>query len=278
MQINKKINKLKKIAIKIRKSVIKTVYFGNSGHCGGSLSAVDILVVLYFYAMKHDSKKPKWEERDRFILSKGHACPALYSVLAECGYFEKSELKKFRHINSLLQGHPHFGIPGIEVPTGSLGQGISMGVGIAMGLKYLKKNNRVYVLIGDGESQEGQVWEAAMAAGNYKLDNLIVFLDRNKLQGCGFVEKTMSLEPLAEKWRAFKWVVREINGNNIADIIDSIEWAKLIKGKPKMIISDTIKGKGISFMENIPKWHGTDPPTEEEFKMAIEILSKEEDR
>ena len=271
-----KIRFLARKAYQIRQGVIKTIYEGRTGHIGGSMSIVDILTVLYFDVMKCDPKEPHMKNRDRFILSKGHGCPALYNVLAEKGYFPKSELKGFRQIDSLLQGHPEYNIPGIEVPSGSLGQGISAAVGMAIGFKYQQLSNRVYVVIGDGESQEGQVWEAAMCAGNKRLNNLTAFLDYNKLQGDGYVKDIMDLEPLANKWKAFNWWVKEIDGNDIDQIIDACKKAKVIKNKPQMIIAHTVKGKGVSFMEHKIEWHGTDPPSERQFIMAMEELKKKE--
>jgi transketolase len=274
----KTVTYLKKIACQIRKETLKSICAAGTGHSGGSLSVIDILTTLYFHVLKHNPKMPLWDKRDRFILSKGHACPALYATLAEAGYFHKKELAKLRHINSLLQGHPEYGIPGIETPSGSLGQGISAAVGMAIGFKYQKQNNQVYVITGDGESQEGQVWEAAMAAGFYGLDNLTAFLDYNKLQGDGPVKSIMDLEPLAAKWKAFNWAVKEIDGNDIKEILQAIAWAHKTKGKPQMIICHTTKGKGVSYMENVISWHGTKPPTPEQLEQAItELNSIEQD-
>ncbi len=273
-----KIKLLERKACEIRQEVLKTICAAGTGHSGGSLSVVDMLTVLYFHVLKLDPSNPLWEGRDRFVLSKGHACPAWYTTLAEKGFFPRKELSQLRHIDSLLQGHPEYGIPGVEAPSGSLGQGISAAVGMAIGFRYQQKPNRVYVIIGDGESQEGQVWEAAMAAGFHKLDNLTAFTDYNKLQGDGPVKNIMDLEPLADKWRAFNWEVMEIDGNDIAEIIKAVEWALEVKGKPQMIISHTVKGKGVSYMENVPFWHGTKPPTEDELCQALQELEEKDKR
>ena len=271
-----KLKSLERKACQIRQEVLKTICAAGTGHSGGSLSAVDMLTVLYFHVLKLNPSNPLWEGRDRFVLSKGHACPALYTTLAERGFFPKEELNQLRHIDSLLQGHPEYGIPGVEVPSGSLGQGISAAVGMAIGFKYQKKPNRVYVIMGDGESQEGQVWEAAMAAGFHKLDNLTAFTDYNKLQGDGVIKNIMDLEPLADKWRAFNWEVTGIDGNNIEEIVKAVEWALKVKGKPQMIISHTVKGKGVSYMENVPFWHGTKPPTDEQLCQALKELEEKD--
>ncbi len=273
-----RIKNLKLKACQVRQRVLQLIKEGGSGHPGGSLSATDILTALYFDALNHNPEEPFWPERDRFILSKGHACPALYVVLAEAGYFPKEELHGFRKINRMLQGHPEYGTPGIEVPTGSLGQGFSVSVGIALGLKLQNKSPHVYALLGDGETQEGQVWEAAMAAGHKRLDNLTIFIDYNKIQQDGFLDDTMTLEPFSDKWRAFNWAVREIDGHDFVQILEGIEWAKSIPDAPQVLICNTIKGKGVSFMENEPKWHGTQPPTDEEMKQALDELKMEESK
>jgi len=264
-------------AYQIRQQVIQMVYDGGSGHCGGSLSVADILAVLYFHVLKIRPEEPLWPQRDRFVLSKGHACPALYAVLADRGFFSESLLKDFRHINSILHGHPEYGIPGVETVSGSLGQGFSTALGMAVGLRLKGIDSKVYAIIGDGESQEGLVWECAMAAGHFKLDNFICFLDRNRLQGDGTTEEIMEIEPLADKWRAFNWEVTEIDGNDVDQILKAIDWAKKTTQKPKMIIAHTVKGKGVSFMENVVAWHGTAPPTDKELSTALgELKSIEE--
>lgn len=265
-------------ANRIRQRILQVICDGGSGHPGGSLSATDLLTTLYFAVMSQMPEEPSWPMRDRFVLSKGHACPALYVILAELGYFPQSELKGFRKIGRMLQGHPEYGTPGIEVPTGSLGQGFSSALGIALGLKRQGGPQRVYVLVGDGEIQEGQVWEAAMAAPQLQLSNLTVFVDYNKIQQDGFVNDIRPLEPLADKWRAFGWAVKEIDGHDMTGILDVIEWAQHIPNQPQVVIAHTVKGKGVSYMENVPKWHGTKPPTEEEMTIAMDELKREEVR
>ncbi|MDK2789636.1 MAG: transketolase [Methanothermococcus sp.] len=269
---NVEISELKEIAKKIRYNIVKMIGLAESGHPGGSLSATDIIVALYFKIMNHDPKNPKMENRDRFVLSKGHACPALYATLAELGYFDKEELWKLRKLGALLQGHPSIEIPGIEVNTGSLGHGFSSAVGIALGCKLDKLDNHVYVLLGDGECQEGQVWEAAMAAYHYKLDNLIGFVDRNRLQIDGCTEDVMCLGELKNKFKGFEWDVFEIDGHNFEEIIATVEKAKSMKnGRPKMIIANTVKGKGVSFMENNVGFHGK-APNKEQLEQALKEL------
>lgn len=270
--MNDKIRQLAITATKVRKNIVKTVFEAQSGHPGGSLSSADILTALYFDTMKIDPSNPKWEDRDRFVLSKGHCTPALYSVLAERGYFPKEELKKFRQIDSFLQGHPDMkGVPGVDMSTGSLGQGISAACGMALAGKADGKDYRVYVVLGDGESQEGQVWEASMAAAHYKLDNLTAFLDHNHLQIDGDIREVMSPEPFDEKFRAFGWNVIVIDGHDYEQILNAIGQAKDTKGKPTMIISNTNKGKGVSFMENNASWHGSAPNQEQRDKAIVEL-------
>ncbi len=265
-------NQLKSISTEIRKNIIKSVHAAGSGHPGGSLSAADILTVLYFYKMKVDPKNPKWEERDRFVLSKGHAAPVLYATLAEKGFFSKEELLKLRHMGAMLQGHPDMkGTPGIEMSTGSLGQGFSSTIGMALASKMDKKNNRIYTLLGDGEVQEGIVWEAAMAASHYKLDNLTAILDFNGLQIDGKNEDVMNIHPIEEKWASFGWHVVAINGHNFEEIIKALDEAENTKEKPTIIIAKTIKGKGVSFMENQAGWHGN-APKDEEAQQALDEL------
>jgi transketolase len=222
--------------------------------------------------MKHDPKNPKWEDRDRFVLSKGHACPALYAALAECNYFPIEELYTLRKLGSRLQGHPSIlKLPVLEASTGSLGQGLSMAIGMALAAKLDRKSYRVYVLLGDGEVNEGNIWEAAMFAAHQKLDNLIAYLDRNKIQLDNFTENILNLEPLADKWKAFGWEVFEIDGHDFSQIIASGERAKNVTGKPKIIIAHTVKGKGVSFMENTAAFHGK-APNKEEYELAIKEL------
>jgi transketolase len=247
------------------------IFEAGTGHPGGSLSCVDIITVLYFSIMHHSPLNPKWDERDRFVLSKGHAAPALYAVLAECGYFPVKELSFLRKFGSLLQGHPDIKIPGVDVSTGSLGQGLSISSGIALAAKMDNKKFRVYTILGDGECDEGQIWEAAIFASHYKLDNLTAIVDRNGLQIDGPTEKILRLEPIAGKWKEFGWHVIEIDGNKIEKIIEALNTAKEIRGKPTVIIAHTLKGKGISFMEWVNAFHGK-ALNEDEMRIAMEEL------
>jgi len=268
------IKKLELMAVKIRKHVLTMLHEARSGHTGGSLSAVDAIVALYFHHMRHNPSNPRDPNRDRFILSKGHAVPALYAALAECGYFDVSELLTLRKINSRLQGHPaNTKTPGIEVSTGSLGQGLSFGIGVALAGKLDRKDYNVYVMVGDGETDEGQIWEAAAAASHYKLDNLTALLDRNRLQIDGFTEDVMSLEIVRERWRAFGWNVIEVDGHNMKEILDALHKADAHKKQPTMIILHTVKGKGVSFMENKAEYHGV-APNDEEYEKAMKELDE----
>ncbi len=262
---------LKEISKKIRKSILEMLCKAGSGHPGGSLSATDLLVALYFHKMKLDPKNPKLKDRDRFVLSKGHACPLLYAILADLGFFPKEELDKLRKVDSLLQGHPSIKIPGVEANTGSLGQGLSIANGIALACKLDNLKNKVYVLLGDGEVQEGQIWEAAMTSAHYKLDHLVAILDHNGLQIDGFVKNIKNVEPLKDKFQAFGWHVIEIDGHNFEEIIKALGDADKIE-KPVMIIANTIKGKGVDFMENQCGWHGK-APNEEELDKALSNLA-----
>jgi transketolase len=266
------IKKLEEEAKIIRRHIVNMIYEAGSGHPGGSLSCVDILVTLYFYVMQHNPKDPEWKNRDIFILSKGHAAPALYATLAEAGYFPIDELNLLRKMGGMLQGHPDNKIPGIEVSSGSLGQGLSVANGIALAGKLDGKDYRVYTLLGDGECDEGQIWEAAMLSAHYKLDNLTAIIDRNGLQIDGPTEKIMCLESIAEKWRAFGWHVIEIDGNKIEEIIKALDSAKDIKGRPTAIIAHTFKGKGVSFMEWINAFHGRAINKEEMMKALEELV------
>ncbi len=267
------INQLKTISKEIRRSILKQVYSANSGHLGGSLSIADILTVLYFNEMNVDEKNPKWENRDRLVLSKGHCSPALYATLAEKGYFSKEDLKTFRNINSNLQGHPDMNkVPGVEMTTGSLGQGLSVANGMAIVGKLDNKSYRVYCIVGDGEIEEGQIWEAAMSSNKYKLDNLCVIIDNNNLQIDGSIEEVKNSYPINEKFKSFGFEVVTIDGNNIEEIIKGLEKAKNTKGKPTAIIAKTVKGKGISFMENQVDWHGK-APNEEQYNIALQELN-----
>lgn len=259
-------------AKKLRIQIIKMIYTAQSGHPGGSLSSIDILTCLYFYQMRIKPEKPSWEDRDRFVLSKGHAAPALYAILAELGYFPKKTLLTLRQVGSILQGHPDMRkTPGIEMSTGSLGNGLSVGIGMALGAKLAGKDYHTYVLIGDGEADEGEIWEAAMAASKYQLDNLTAICDFNQVQLDGPIEEIMPLDPLPEKWKAFNWSVMEIDGHNMEEILDALDKAKQTREKPTMIIAHTVKGKGIPFMEGKFQWHGK-APNKKEYEIALQEL------
>lgn len=274
--MEKSLESLKGITRNIRKDIIKMLTESGSGHPGGSLSAVEIMTTLYFNEMNVDPKNPKDPNRDRFVLSKGHAAPVLYSVLAEKGYFNKEELMGLRKIGSMLQGHPNMTyIPGVDMSTGSLGQGISAAVGMALAGKLDKKDYRVYVLLGDGELEEGQVWEASMSAAHYKLDNLTAFVDYNGLQIDGDVEEVMNPNPIADKFVAFGWnVIYLEDGHDLVEIKNAIEEGKKVKDKPTMIVCKTIKGKGVSFMENEAGWHGS-TPNKEQCEQALSEIGGE---
>lgn len=263
---------LEQLAGKMRRLVIDAVYHAKSGHPGGSLSICDMMSVLFFREMNIDPKNPKKEDRDRFVLSKGHAAPAYYAALAMRGYFPEEELKNLRNIHSFLQGHPCLGkIPGVDMSTGSLGQGLSAANGMALAAKAEKKDYRVYCICGDGELQEGQIWEAAMSSSHYHLDNLTLFVDNNGLQIDGKVENVMNCTPISEKFHAFGWHTIEINGHNVAEIISALEEARKTKEKPTAIIAKTVKGKGVSYMENQVGWHGA-APDEAQYQLAMEEL------
>lgn len=256
----------------IRRNIIKMLGQAGSGHSGGSLSAADILATLYFWEMNIKPEDPSWEDRDRFVLSKGHAAPVLYATLAERGYFAEEKLATLRKLGSPLQGHPDMRkLPGVEASTGSLGQGISWAVGMALAGKIDNKSYRVYSMLGDGEIQEGMVWEALMAAAHYKLDNLLVFLDYNGLQIDGRITDVMSPEPVADKFRAFGWEVILIDGHDYKEIMEALEKGRQTKGKPTAVIAKTVKGKGCSFMENKAEWHGVAPSAEEVEKALAEL-------
>ncbi len=266
------IKELEEKAKKIRRLIIKMLAEAGSGHPGGSLSSTDIVTCLFFAVMRHDPKNPIWPDRDRFHLSKGHCCPLLYAVLAESGYFEEKHLWTLRKLGSILQGHPDKRTPGVEVASGSLGQGLSVALGMSLAAKVDRKDYRVYCLLGDGEIQEGNIWEAAMAASHYKCDNLCAIIDYNGFQIDGKIEDIMALEPLVEKWRAFGWYTIEIDGHNIKQILQALEEARKVKEKPTVIIAHTVKGKGVSFMENVVDFHGR-PPTKEEAERALKELA-----
>lgn len=266
------IQELEATAKEVRRWIIKMLAEAGSGHPGGSLSSADIMTALYFKIMNHKPDDPKWEDRDRFVLSKGHSCPALYAVLALSGYFPTSELMRLRKLDSFLPGHTDMlATPGIEMSAGSLGQGLSVGGGMALAAKLNHKDYRVYVVFGDGESQEGQVWEAAMACPHYKLDNLCAFLDHNKLQIDGPVAEVMNIAPVVDKFKAFGWHTIEIDGHDMNQIIQATNEAKNTFGKPTMVIAHTIKGKGVSFMEGKVGWHGVAPTKEEAEKALLEL-------
>jgi len=266
------ISALEDQALEIRKDILRMIHTARAGHPGGSLSITDVVTALYFHFLRLNPDDPKWPERDRFILSKGHACPVWYAALARRGYFPVEELLTLREINGRLQGHPDMlKTPGLDISTGSLGQGLSAAVGMALGLKLDDLDARVYVILGDGEINEGQIWEAAMAASKFRLDNLIAFLDYNNLQLDGTCDNVMPIEPVVEKWRAFNWEVFEINGHDMSQIVNTIERAQEVVGKPSMIIAHTIKGKAVSFMENECEWHGK-APNDEEYRLAMDEL------
>lgn len=263
---------LEETALELRRSIIDMIYEAGSGHPGGSLGIIDVLTCLYYEHMRHDPANPKWDKRDRVIMSKGHCCPALYAVLAKTGYFPEEELKTLRKINSRLQGHPDLRkTPGVEFNGGSEGQGMSGAVGMALAGKIDGSKHRVFCIIGDGENQCGQIWEAAMAASHYRLDNLVGILDRNGLQIDGPTEEIMSVEPVNERWRAFGWHVLEIDGHNYEEILSALEKAQRVSGKPTMIIAHTVKGKGVSYMEGTLSFHGKAPSKDEIIKAHTEF-------
>lgn len=271
--MNMDVNNLNLKAKEIRKSIMEEVFNAQSGHPGGSLSIADILTVLYFDELNIDEKNPSWEERDRVVLSKGHCSPALYATLSERGFFPKEDLKTFRNINSKLQGHPNMNdVPGVDMSSGSLGQGLSVANGMAIAGKLDGKEYRVYCILGDGEIEEGQIWEAAMASNKYKLDNLCIIIDNNNLQIDGTIEEVMSSYPINEKFKSFGFNVIEIEGHNINQIKQAFSEARKTKNQPTCIIAKTVKGKGISFMENNVEWHGK-APNEEQYYKAIKELN-----
>jgi transketolase len=252
------------ISKSMRRELIQMITEAKSGHPGGSLSAVEILVTLYFDVMNHDPANPKWEGRDRFILSKGHAAPILYSVMAECGYCDKNQLMTLRKLGSPYQGHPDVRfLPVLEASTGSLGEGLSLAIGMGLAARLDRASWRTYVMLGDGEIQEGQIWEAAMFAGYHKVDNIVAIVDHNRIQLDGFVKDIMEIEPVAEKFRSFGWHAIELDGHNIPALQSAFQEAEGVKGQPTVIVAKTIKGKGVSFMENNPKFHGTAPTPQE---------------
>ena len=263
---------LRQTALALRRTILRTIAHAGSGHPGGSLSMVELLVGLYWYKLRHDPKRPDWPDRDLFLLSKGHGCPALYAVLAAHGYFPQEELLTLRRYPTRLQGHPERGsVPGVEIAAGSLGQGLSMANGIALADRLDGRRRRIYCLMGDGEIQEGQVWEAAMTSHHHKLDAVCAIVDANQLQQNGPVKDIQDIEPLADKWRAFGWHAIEINGHDIAQVIRAYDEAETLKGKPQVVVARTVKGKGVSFMELNPAWHGVAPKPDELEKALKEL-------
>ncbi|MBI3990802.1 MAG: transketolase [Candidatus Omnitrophica bacterium] len=265
------IKDLENKAKQIRRLIIQMLAKAGSGHPGGSLSSTDLITALFFMILRHNPKEPNWQDRDRFHMSKGHCCPLWYAVLAESGYFPIEELWSLRQLGSILQGHPDRRTPGVTVASGSLGQGLSVALGMSLAAKVDKKDYRVYCLLGDGEIQEGNIWEAAMASSHYKCDNLCAMLDYNGYQIDGKTKDIMNLEPMAGKWQAFGWHTIEIDGHNMKEILSAYEEARGVKGKPTIIIARTIKGKGVSFMENVLDFHGR-APTKEEAERALKEL------
>ncbi len=267
------IEKLEQIAADIRKDVLRSISAAGSGHTGGSLGMADVFTALYFHVMRHKADNPAWEERDRLVLSIGHIAPVLYATLAHAGYFPKEELLTLRKLGSRLQGHPgrDHGLPGIELSAGSLGQGLSVAVGMALAARHDKKNYRIFSIHGDGELQEGSIWEAAMSAGHFRLDNLIAIVDRNKLQIDGETEKVMRLEPLSDKWKSFGWEVLQCDGNNMREIVETLEKAMAVQNKPTVILAHTKMGAGIPEIENDYHWHGKAPSEQDLKKWGIEI-------
>jgi len=267
---------LQELARQLRRDLMKMLMISKSGHSGGPLGLADVFASLYFNVMKNDPKNPSWSERDYFFLSAGHLCPVWYATLARRGFIPLKELSTLRQINGRLQGHPApaytHGIPGVEIASGALGQGLSVAVGCAIGLRLDKKPNRVYCLTGDGELDEGQIWEAMMTAGHHKVDNLIAIVDRNNCQIDNRTDKVMELEPLGDKWKSFGWHVLECNGNDIGQFLQTVRQALALKGKPTVIIANTFMGRGVSFMEDDYKWHGV-PPNEEQGKQALSELA-----
>ena len=264
---------LKEVTRRLRRHIVTMIGKAGSGHPGGSLSAVEIATALFWKIMSHKPSDPHWKDRDRFILSKGHAAPLLYSVLAECGYFPVSELSTLRLLDSRLQGHAdRTATPGVEMSSGSLGQGLSFAVGVALAGRLNSQDYRVYALLSDGECDEGQIWEAAMSAAQFKLDNLTAIVDNNGIQLSGFNKDVMGIEPLTDKWAAFGWKVFDVNGHDLAQVIDALEKAKQVKGQPAVIIARTVKGKGVSFMENNVDFHGK-APSAEQLETALKELA-----
>ena len=266
------IPEMQALAKELRRDIIQTIYTAGSGHPGGSLSELEILIALYFNVMNHDAANPRWPDRDRFILSKGHASPGFYAVLAKAGYFPREELATYRQLNSRIQGHAHPMTPGVEMNSGSLGMGLSFALGCALAARLDGKKYNVYALLGDGECDEGEIWEAAMSAAHHNATNLVAIVDRNRIQNDRFTDDVMRLEPLRRKWQDFGWRVYEIDGHSLDELVATLEKARRGRTKPTAIIANTVKGKGVSFMENNPGFHGR-APNAEEFAKAMEELA-----
>ena len=267
----KDVERLEEQAVQLRRDIVEMIHAAKAGHPGGSLSAVDMITALYFHVMRIDPQNPRWEDRDRFVLSKGHACPALYAALARRGFFDPKHLTTLRQYHSILQGHPDMNkTPGIDISSGSLGNGLAIGVGMAMSGRLHHQDYMTYVMLGDGEVQEGMVWEAAMAAHHHDLGNLVAIVDCNGVQINGWVNEIMTVEPLADKWRAFGWNVVEVNGHNMRDLLTVLHTAKTMR-HPTVILMRTVKGRGVSFMEDDCKWHGNSPSDEELVQAILEI-------
>ena len=267
----KDVERLEEQAVQLRRDIVEMIHAAKAGHPGGSLSAVDMITALYFHVMRIDPQNPRWEDRDRFVLSKGHACPALYAALARRGFFDLKHLTTLRQYHSILQGHPDMNkTPGIDISSGSLGNGLAIGVGMAMSGRLHHQDYMTYVMLGDGEVQEGMVWEAAMAAHHHDLGNLVAIVDCNGVQINGWVNEIMTVEPLADKWRAFGWNVVEVNGHNMKDLLTVLHTAKAMR-HPTVILMRTVKGRGVSFMEDDCKWHGNSPSDEELVQAILEI-------
>ena len=267
----KDVERLEEQAVQLRRDIVEMIHAAKAGHPGGSLSAVDMITALYFHVMRIDPQNPRWEDRDRFVLSKGHACPALYAALARRGFFDPKHLTTLRQYHSLLQGHPDMNkTPGIDISSGSRGNGLAIGVGMAMSVRLHHQDYMTYVMLGDGEVQEGMVWEAAMAAHHHDLGNLVAIVDCNGVQINGWVNEIMTVEPLADKWRAFGWNVVEVNGHNMKDLLTALHTAKTMR-HPTVILMHTVKGRGVSFMEDDCKWHGNSPSDEELVQAILEI-------
>ena len=267
----KDVERLEEQAVQLRRDIVEMIHAAKAGHPGGSLSAVDMITALYFHVMRIDPQNPRWEDRDRFVLSKGHACPALYAALARRGFFDPKHLTPLRQYHSILQGHPDMNkTPGIDISSGSLGNGLAIGVGMAMSGRLHHQDYMTYVMLGDGEVQEGMVWEAAMAAHHHDLGNLVAIVDCNGVQINGWVNEIMTVEPLADKWRAFGWNVVEVNGHNMKDLLTVLHTAKTMR-HPTVILMRTVKGRGVSFMEDDCKWHGNSPSDEELVQAILEI-------